>query len=339
MHQVEPESVEVECTFCHHMLKIAPQDLLGVLRCPACKALIEVEPEAQRPTVRFDCPECGSGVDVPLEHSREIVRCPHCARHVRPADVEVSWEEARQWIKVGLPKFLARSRAACEPAVAAWRKWCKRRRAAKVARIRRRQEEREAARRRMAAYQESQRQLALVRQKAEQEAEHRRQEMIWEPVDRFLSKCKGFCAQSLKAYQDHSRAQAYRQAVLEGRFFDCDILVEELKNDWVEIQRLPLDELRMRQRFKLASPLVGGGAWRLGAPPWLAALIGIGTYLASGPVSRSNAEARFLEWHAKCGRILSNLSKEQMWLLDARLRARYPYVHWALDTMSQRMLP
>lgn len=311
MHQVEPESVEVECAFCHHMLKITPQDLLGVLSCPACKALIEVEPEAQRPTVRFDCPECGSGVDVPLEHSRESVRCPHCACDVRPSYVEVSWEKARRWIRVGLPTFMSQVRRACT-------QYLERRRAQRAAIDRRRQEE------------YARRQRGLV-------AQQRQREIYVQNQETYRQRC-------LVAQQRQREIQLQRevhcQAVLSGQVFDVVILVEAFKEDWLQVsENLELNPLKVDHRVKAASPVTGVGAGWATGNVWVGLAVGIATFLASGPIADAYAAEKFQEWRAKWRRILANRSQQEMAVFLEKLHETYPMIFRELMASQGTYLP
>jgi len=140
-----------------------------------------------------------------------------------------------------------------------------------------------------------------------------------------------------RAEEENQQLQrrAHYQAVLAGEVFDLDLLVEELKNDWVELQRLGLTRAHITQGFKAASPAAGGVAWWLGAPPWIAVLIGISTYLASGPAGEGYVEIKFQEWRAKWAMILANCSATQLQELSETLRVRYPMVYGSMSVMGQ----
>jgi len=112
--------------------------------------------------------------------------------------------------------------------------------------------------------------------------------------------------------------------------FDVAILVEELKNDWVALQQLGLTEARIRDGFKAASPAVGFGAHFLGAPPWLAILLGAATYFASEPAGEEYVRTKFFEWRAKWARILANCSEKQLWELANALKAKYAFVYGSI---------
>lgn len=140
-----------------------------------------------------------------------------------------------------------------------------------------------------------------------------------------------------RAQQVETLRLAHYEAVIAGRAFDAAVLAEEMKNDWVALQELGLTEVHIRQGFRAASPVAGVGSWLLGAPPWMAALIALGTYFASGAAGEEYVEGKLLEWRAKWARILGNLSEAQLWQLSQTLQQRYPMVYGSLELMS-RML-
>jgi len=138
------------------------------------------------------------------------------------------------------------------------------------------------------------------------------------------------------ARQRQIEAQAHYEAVIAGRTFDAAILADEFKNDWVALQEACLNGLHIIQGFKGASPVAGIGSYLLGAPPWMAALIGLGTYLASGTAGEGYVEGKALERHVKWARILANLSEDQQWQFARTLQQRSPLVY---SSMMSRMLP
>jgi len=141
-----------------------------------------------------------------------------------------------------------------------------------------------------------------------------------------------------RAHRSELQQRAHYQAVIAGQAFDVGILVEEMKNDWVALQQLGLSEVRIRQGFKAASPVTGVGSWLLGAPPWMAALIGLGTYFASGGAGEEYVTGKLLEWRAKWARILGNLSAPQLWEFSQALQERYPMVYGSLESMNRALL-
>jgi len=97
--------------------------------------------------------------------------------------------------------------------------------------------------------------------------------------------------------------------------------------------------MHVRQGIKTASPALGVGAWALGAPPWLAAVIGITAYLASGPASQGYAARKFWGCHAKWAQIVSRRSTAEMMQLGKALRDRYPVVYASMSGVGQELLP
>jgi len=127
------------------------------------------------------------------------------------------------------------------------------------------------------------------------------------------------------------QARRYRRAVLAGGIFDLEFLVEDFKDDWVQVQKdTGLTPLKIVQGVKVSSPVAGFAAGHFAGNIWLGLLVAVVTFLAAEPLGEGYARTRFEEWRQKWRRVFANCSEDQLIQFAERLRARSPMVYNSL---------
>lgn len=368
----EHEPLVSQCPACGRSFEVPYKDRFRVLKCPHCKRRIELvlgesflqdlrqrwriwrlekaaggrEARGPRP-VSFQCRSCGLTIEVDYQLRRQTIKCPECAEQVGPDRLEVLWAEVHELLRGVRLNCEASFKVVWTALRQHWRAWWPKLRGrsrkawtnVKALRQRRRQRRkvrRDQKRRRLLAVQQQrlrQRQIRDEVKRRQALATEQQWRDLWAGISR---RCKTTWADVKRRVGHEMQLEAHRRAVLAGEVFDCDFLVEELKNDWVAFQKLGLTRSRIGLGVKVASPLPVLEALRRGAPPWLAALLGFGTYLASGPAARAYVELKCQGYRAKWARIIANCSRAQLLELAKALQARYPFVY---DESSVRLLP
>lgn len=83
--------MELNCAACDTTLSVSAEQIGGSVRCPACKAVMQVQPQGTITKEMVTCPGCASKLVVPDSTNADVFRCPKCSQRLSKPQSESPW--------------------------------------------------------------------------------------------------------------------------------------------------------------------------------------------------------------------------------------------------------